>query len=236
MPLPWRSGIFFIIVRPYSNTILVNPARLLIPFCLFLLAGGPLYAQKVDRNRLVQFSGVVVAADSLEPVSFTNILNLNLRRGVAADFFGYFSFVARPGDTIVFSAVGYRRSSYIIPDSIEGDRYSMIKVMTRDTLLLTEAVIYPWPTLEQFKEAFVKMEIPDDDLEIARKNLERSEIYERSLEYPMDGAMNYRNTIDQRTSKLYYYGQLPPNNLLNPFAWAQFIKAWREGKFKRTRE
>ncbi|MBE0641057.1 MAG: carboxypeptidase-like regulatory domain-containing protein [Bacteroidales bacterium] len=214
----------------------MNTARLPFLILLLMLSAFGLNAQKTRPDQLVQFTGVVVTADSLEPVPFTHIINLNLRRGVAADFYGYFSFVARPGDTIVFSAIGFRKSSYVIPDSIEGDRYSMIKVMTRDTLLLAEAVIYPWPTLEQFKEAFVKMDIPDDDLEIARKNLERSEIYERSLEYPMDGAMNYRNTIDQRTSKLYYYGQLPPNNLLNPFAWAQFIKAWREGKFKRNRE
>jgi len=44
--------------------------------------------------------------------------------------------------------------------------------------------------------------------------------------------MNYRNYIDKQTSKLYYAGQLPPNNLLNPFAWAKFVEAWRAGKLK----
>ncbi len=164
---------------------------------------------------------------------FTHIVNTSLGYGTSADFYGYFSFVARKGDTLLFSAVGYRKSAYVIPDTIHSDRYSMIKVMTADTIMLSEAVIYPWPTLEQFKEAFVNMKIPDDDLEIARKNLERAEMLERAQAYAMDGAMNYRNYIDQHTSKLYYYGQAPPNNLLNPFAWAQFIKAWREGKFKR---
>ncbi|HOH99692.1 MAG TPA: hypothetical protein PLE85_04060 [Bacteroidales bacterium] len=185
------------------------------------------------KKDLVQFSGIIVTADSLQPVPFTHIVNTSLGYGTSADFYGYFSFVARKGDTLLFSAVGYRKSAYVIPDTIHSDRYSMIKVMTADTIMLSEAVIYPWPTLEQFKEAFVNMKIPDDDLEIARKNLERAEMLERAQAYAMDGAMNYRNYIDQHTSKLYYYGQAPPNNLLNPFAWAQFIKAWREGKFKR---
>jgi len=208
------------------------PVSLTIPLLVLSLFHGTT-ALAQDDPELVQFSGVIVTADSLQPVSFANIYNVNSRYGTSADFFGFFSFVARTNDTIVFSAVGFKKSTFVIPDSIYGNRYSMIKVMTSDTILLSEAVIYPWPTLEQFRDAFVNMKIPDDDLEIARKNLEAAEIYERSLNMPMDGAMNYRNYIDQHTSKLYYYGQLPPNNLLNPFAWAQFIKAWREGKFSR---
>jgi hypothetical protein len=52
----------------------------------------------------------------------------------------------------------------------------------------------------------------------------------------MDGPMNYRNFIEKTTSKYYYAGQLPPNNLLNPFAWARFIKAWKDGKFKSKKD
>lgn len=202
----------------------------LLAFLWILLS---LSAQGQSDEDLVQFSGIIITADSLQPVPFTNIYNVNLGQGTAADFYGYFSFVARRSDTLVFTAIGYKKSTFIIPDSIPGNRYSMIKAMTADTILLGETVIYPWPTLEQFRDAFVNMKIPDDDLEIARKNLDGSELYKRSLEMPMDGAMNYRNYIDQHTSKLYYYGQLPPNNLLNPFAWAEFIKAWRDGKFKK---
>jgi hypothetical protein len=33
-------------------------------------------------------------------------------------------------------------------------------------------------------------------------------------------------------TKIYSVGQQPMNNLLNPIKWAQFIDAWRKGKFK----
>ncbi len=185
---------------------------------------------------LVQFSGAVVTGDSLRPVSFTHIIDHNTGFGTISDYYGYFSFVARKGDSITFSAVGFKKSHFIIPDTIHSNRYTMFQVMTSDTVYLAETVIYPWPTKEQFKEAFLSMEIPDDDYEIARKNLERYELYVRAEAMPMDGSMNYRNYIDQTVSKLYYAGQTQPISLLNPFAWAQFIKAWEEGKFKRKKK
>jgi hypothetical protein len=182
---------------------------------------------------LVQFSGAVVTGDSLHPVAFTHIIDHNTGFGTISDYYGYFSFVARKGDTITFSAVGFKKGRFVIPDTIHNNRYTMFQVMTSDTVYLSETVIYPWPTKEQFKEAFLNLDIPDDDLEIARKNLDRYELYVRAEAMPMDGSMNYRNYIDQTVSKLYYAGQTQPISLLNPFAWAQFIKAWQDGKFKR---
>lgn len=198
-----------------------------------------IHAQRIQEEQeqyykdLVQFSGAVVTGDSLRPVSFTHIIDHNTGFGTISDYYGYFSFVARKGDTITFSAIGFKKGRFIIPDTIKDNRYTMFQVMTADTVYLSETVIYPWPTKEQFKEAFLKLDIPDDDLEIARKNLDRYELYVRAQEIPMDGSMNYRNYIDQTVSKLYYAGQTQPISLLNPFAWAQFFQAWQEGKFKR---
>jgi hypothetical protein len=188
--------------------------------------------QEYYKN-LVQFSGAVVTGDSLHPVAFTHIIDHNTNYGTISDYYGYFSFVARKGDTISFSAMGFKKGIFVIPDTIKNNRYTLFQVMATDTIYLNETVIYPWPTKEQFKEAFLNLDIPDDDLEIARKNLERYELYIRAEAMPMDGSMNYRNYIDQTVSKLYYAGQAQPISLLNPFAWAQFIKAWQDGKFKR---
>jgi hypothetical protein len=214
----------------------INPVIFFL-MCLFLPVC--IYAQRTQEDQeqyykdLVQFSGAVVTGDSLHPVAFSHIIDHNTGFGTISDYYGYFSFVARKGDTITFSAVGFKKGLFIIPDTIHNNRYTMFQVMTSDTIYLAETVIYPWPTKEQFKQAFLTLDIPDDDLEIARKNLERYELYIRGQNMPMDGSMNYRNYIDQTVSKLYYAGQTQPISLLNPFAWAQFIKAWEDGKFKR---
>ncbi len=189
--------------------------------------------ENIDDDDLVQFSGVIVTADSLNPIPFTTIIITNTGRGTIADFYGFFSFVAVKNDTVRFSAVGFKEVDFVIPDTITENRYSLIQVMSSDTILLQETVIYPWPSKEQFREAFVNLDIPDDDYEIARKNLEQAELLVRADKYQMDGSMNYRNYIDQKTSKLYYAGQVQPISLLNPFAWAQFVRAWKNGDFKR---
>lgn len=210
-----------------------------IGLIMFLMLPVLINAQRTQEEQeqyykdLVQFSGAVVSGDSLRPVAFTHIIDRKTGFGTISDYYGYFSFVARKGDTITFSAVGFKKAFFVIPDTIRNNRYTMFQVMTSDTVYLSETVIYPWPTKEQFKEAFLKLDIPDDDYEIARKNLERFELYARGQAMPMDGSMNYRNYIDQTVSKLYYAGQTQPISLLNPFAWAQFIKAWQDGKFKR---
>jgi hypothetical protein len=77
--------------------------------------------------------------------------------------------------------------------------------------------------------------VPDDDLDRARKNLDPDQIMIRVRDYPMDASMNYNNYIENQTSKLYYFGQQQPFNFLNPFAWAKFIKAWKDGDFKRKK-
>lgn len=209
--------------------------RIGIITCVFifsLLITKSLFAQ--ERIRLpIQFSGVVVTSDSLKSIPFTNIAIKNTHRGTTADFNGFFSFVALEGEEIVFSAIGYKRVYYKIPEILTKDRYSLIQALSDDTIMLAETVIHPWPSKEQFKQAFVNLSVPDDDYEIAMRNLAMEELKYMIRDYKMDGSMNYKNYINQQTDKLYYAGQLPPNNLLNPFAWAKFIKAWQNGDFKR---
>jgi hypothetical protein len=170
-----------------------------------------------DDRPLIQFSGVVVERDSLKPVPYTMIVIKNKKRGTVCDFFGFFSFVAQEKDTIEFSSVGYKKAIFIIPD----------------TILLKETVIYPWPSKEAFKKVFLETKIPEDDMDRAAKNLDRQALQSQYQTMPMDGSMNYKASMQQQYSKLYYAGQFPPNNLLNPIAWSKFIQAWRNGEFKK---
>lgn len=206
--------------------------RYLLTILVLLISGIRVVAQH-DDNGLVQFSGIVVTADSLTPVPYTNIVIKNTWRGTVADYYGYFSFVAYKKDTVIFSAVGFKKGEFAIPDSITGDRYSLIQVMASDTIMLTQTIIYPWPSKEKFKETFLKYDVPDDDYERAKKNLDLAQLKQMASNYPMDGSMNYRNSMQLYQDKLYYIGQTQPITILNPFAWAEFIKAWKEGKFKR---
>ena len=95
------------------------------------------------------------------------------------------------------------------------------------------------PGCQQFRQSFLKIAIPDDDAEIARKNLAIMDMHDRDPKnydpekFGMNGAQNYRIYVDRQVDKMYYAGQTIPNNLLNPIAWAKFIQAWKNGDFKK---
>lgn len=198
---------------------------------LSLFFGNEFFAQ-IDKDDLIQFSGIVVTRDSLSPVPFATILAKNTSRGTTSDYYGYFSFVAQPNDTLVFSSIGFRKSEFVVPIDLNGNRYSLIQSMLNDTIMIDMVEVYPWPTPAQFNEAFLAMDIPDDDLERMRKNLSPEVLKNRADAMPMTANMNFKWENQQRSNQLYYAGQYRPNNLLNPIAWAQFVKAWKRGDFK----
>ncbi len=208
----------------------------LILFLLFSLAGASsLLAQGGDED-LIQFSGVVITGDSLSPVPFTNVLIENTDKGTMTDYYGYFSFVAQKGDSILFSSIGYERRRFIIPDTLTTNRYSLIQILDKDTITLRETVIYPWPTREQFKQAFLEMEVPETDFDRAQRNLAQADMIARMDAAMPSGGETFKYSMQQYQQQIYYAGQAPPINVLNPVAWSQFIKAWKRGDFNSDRK
>ena len=106
-------------------------------------------------------------------IPYATVLIKGTGRGTVTDYQGFFSLVVAKGDVIEFSSVGHRSNSFYVPDSLSNDRYSIVELLTRDTVYLPETQIFPWPTKEQFKQAFLSINIPDDDYERAKRNLDR---------------------------------------------------------------
>jgi hypothetical protein len=186
-------------------------------------------------STLVQLSGLVMTADSLK--SLPQMLLKNARRKVVAisDFEGFFSVVVKEGDTIYFSQIGYRTTSYIVPKNLQENRYSIVQLMVNDTINLPATTIRPWPTRQKFAYEFVHGNFEDDQLETARKNIEKENLDQISINMSMDGAENYRSYMNKQYQQYYWSGQSPPMRLLDPIAWSQFFNAWKEGKFKKKK-
>lgn len=185
-----------------------------------------------DSLRLIQFSGVVLEGDSLTPLPFASVWVENSFKGSPADMYGFFSFVAEPGDTVRFSRVGYKTSVYVIPDTLSTNRYSMIHRMIKDTVTLDEFTVYPWPSKEEFKQAFMDLNQPSDEMIRAQQNLAMALLEKRLTDTDLsDGYTNYKFVMADQQTKLYRAGGYPEISLLNPIAWAQFIQAWKNGDF-----
>lgn len=182
------------------------------------------------EEKLIQLSGLVVEGDSLKGVPFTSIVVRKTNHGAVTDYDGFFTLIAKPGDIIEFVNLGYKDAQYVVPDTLKATHFSIVQTIRRDTFTLKEVAVYPWPNKEDFKAAFLKRNVANTDLDRARQNMAAEQMRELVKGVSMDAYGNYRYAMQQQYNKMYYSGQYPPNNLLNPLAWAQFIKALKAGK------
>lgn len=181
-------------------------------------------------KKLIQLSGVVVEGDSLKGVPFTSLVVGNTNHGAVTDIDGFFTLIAQPGDVIEFVNLGFKDAKYVVPDTLTATHFSIVQIIHHDTFALKEVNVYPWPSKEDFKAAFLKRNVANTDLDRAKQNLAAEQMRELIRGVSMDAYGNYRYAMQQQYNKAYQMGQYPPNNLLNPLAWAQFIKALKAGK------
>jgi hypothetical protein len=197
-----------------------------------LLGFFSLAAQKDPSDGLVQLSGVVVSGDSLSPVPFTSVLIKGSQRGTMCDYFGFFTLVARKSDTILFKSVGYTSAEVVINDTLSDSRYSMIQLLNRDTYELPEQEVFPWPSRDQFHDAFLALNAPYDDYDRAFANLTNEDVRLAIQGVPNTARSGSDYSIQKEYTRLYQMGLMPQASLTNPVAWAQFIRAWKRGDFK----
>jgi len=200
----------------------------------FLAAQGTVNAQQqpVKQDSIVQLYGVVMTADSLRGIPSASIIVLNKGRGTITNGDGVFSIVVVKGDKITFSSVGFKDKTVEIPKSWATNEMSVIQLLVADTNYLPATILKPRPTREQFERDFVNNRYDDDSYEIARQNLDEQKRRALIAALPADGREAVNFQLRQQANKYYYSGQLPPMNILNPLAWADFIKAWKRGDFK----
>lgn len=210
---------------------------LVLLFSLIAIIG--ISQEKSDTLRYVQFSGVVVTEDDngdIKPLPYTNIAVMNSTRGTISEFDGFFSIVAEVGDTIVFSRVGFSTTTHVIADTLTHDYYSWYQVMSKDNILLPEAVIYPWPSKIHYKKEFLALDVSNDMRRKMEENMAEQVLREMRYEMPTDGTESYSYVLQDQIYEARYSGQYKPMNIFNPISWAQFVKAWKNGDFKKKEE
>ena len=194
-----------------------------------VLSVQSLQAQEQKRD-VIQFAGVVTTQDTVSGIMGAHIYVPKGGRGTTANYYGYFSFPVLEGDSVVISAVGFRKKSLIIPE-LDEDSYTIIVTMGEDTTFLPELEILPFPTEEIFKEAVLAYRLPNQgDLLNMDNNLDQMTLAEMARLMPMDGSMNHKYFTQQQA--IYLHDAYGPryNPLLNPFAWAEFFKSLKKKK------
>lgn len=187
---------------------------------------------ETSRDSVVQLYGVIMTADSLVGIPAVSIMVKGQNRGTISNAQGVFSIVVLKGDQVEFTHVTYKPKTINIPRNLEGNQYSVVQLMVIDTVYLPATIIRPRPTPEQFARDFVNNKVPDDDIEVARRNTSAAKRRVLLQTTPGDGGEATRIQMNKVATRAVYQGQTPPQNIFNPAAWAEFIQAWKRGDFK----
>ncbi len=195
---------------------------------------------KAQQDQPLQISGVVITNDSIpQYVPFAHVVVKHRQRGTMTNAEGFFSFATLPGDTIHFTSIGFKKEMLVVPDTLSEKEYLARIVMKRDTTMLEEVTLYPWPTPERFKEAFLATNVATTDEDIAMRNLAIQELKERAeaMGYSPEEIQDF--AIMSRQSDIYNYGRYQGFDnggtailgaLSNPLAWAEFFESLKRGK------
>tara|TARA_R110002049_G_scaffold64267_7_gene169820 strand:+ start:869 stop:1513 length:645 start_codon:yes stop_codon:yes gene_type:complete len=208
--------------------------RLILLFVVLLgLLGNSVdvFSQEAKDKKVIQFSGIILNADSTTAIPGVNIYVPKKGRGTSSNRFGYFSMPVLAGDSIVFSYIGLKRQTITIPEDMEKDEVSYILTMVQDEIALQEVQVMPYPTEEEFKNAILAVNI-DAAPPLNRGNLSPQLLLRWAADMPSSGNENFRQFTNQQSQQtMDRYGPRPMP-LLNPFAWAQFIKSIKNGDLK----
>ena len=114
-------------------------------FCLtflFFLAASSLLRLSAQQVAPILFHGLVVDADTRQPLKGAHYMIREKTAG-AADDRGMVSFYARHRDTVRFSCVGYKDFNMIIGDTLLAQEYVAGIFLTSDTILIPAVVVMP---------------------------------------------------------------------------------------------
>ncbi|WEK19365.1 MAG: hypothetical protein P0Y49_21555 [Candidatus Pedobacter colombiensis] len=204
--------------------------KYLLTIMLSLFVSSVFAQQNTKEKQLIQFAGIITDVDSNTVVPYVTVTNLtNKEQRYAANYKGYFSFIAHPGDTILYTAIGYRDLLLAIPAQINDSKYTAMIKMKAEIVNLPTVRVYPWATVEDFTRDFMSMKIADDDYVIAARNLSSESLGGLIMTLPRDGgeiqSINNRLNHDRALNK----NMVQTNPLLNPFAWGKLMQSIFKG-------
>jgi len=208
--------------------------KYIFSFCLLIAFYSSSVAQ-VSRQ-VIQFSGFIIGEDE-NPLIGVHVYIPKAGRGTATNNVGFFSVPTVTGDSVVISAVGYKKRYIRIPNNLTESAYSVVIELKEDFAQLPMVEVYPYPTEELFKQAFLALELPDEKEQKAiQRNLDQDMLNRMMYENPtVEPGAAFRYSMNQQAYYAANRNFFPTNPLLNPFAWANFIKSIKRGDLKKKK-
>lgn len=192
-----------------------------------LLVSSNLSAQ--NSQRIVQLSGIVVGGDSLYGVPYVSVYVPKAGRGTMTNTVGFFSLATLVGDSVVVSAIGFKKRSLRIPDN-DKQSFSVVIELIMDTTLIPTVEVFPYYTEELFKQAFLALQLPEDNYNNMQQNLNDRFMSRLYVDEGMGANANYRYYMQQQAIRQdnRFKDPIASSQLFNPFAWYSAVNSLRE--------
>ena len=188
---------------------------------IFSLCAYSSYAQ--GTQNVMQLTGLVVGGDSLYGIPGVHVYVPKAGRGTSTNYYGYFSLPTMVGDSVVVSAIGYKTKEFIIPYN-EKRSVSLIIELKEDTTVLPLLEVFPYPTEELFKQAFLSLKLPDNYYNGININ---DQIMSR---------VTHAQKADSRNYFLYKAANRQNFVVLDAFAWSRAVRELKNKRAVRKRK
>lgn len=207
---------------------------ILCGFMWGILCFNPLESKAQGEQQVIIFSGLLVEGDSAYGIPNAHIYIPKVGRGTVSDSWGSFRMPVLAGDTVEISVIGYQTQRVVIPNT-KSKSYSVLINMKEEMVYMPEVVVFPYASPEEFKEAVLAVELPNDQSEILRKSLNSNKIRAMASSLPMSANMSHRYFMKQQIGAIANRNSATAIPLLNPFAWYEFIKSLKKKKKKKKK-
>jgi len=168
--------------------------------------------EEIIGSQPILFRGVVVDAVTQEPVEGVQYFS---DRQAATDANGLFSFYAHIHDTIIFECKGYRKTLFLVSDTLKAREYTMGLFLNPDTLFISEVVVIP--RLGDLK-TFMMTDTPVRSTEEmnATNNLKLSAYQSiAGIDQLGNPDANYQLLKQQQKTNAYEKGGIPSDKMVN---------------------
>jgi len=195
-----------------------------------------------DSNpQIIEVSGVILHRNErgkLEPIPYATVLALGTSRGTYANYDGMFSLVIKKGQTLRFSAIGFETVEITVPADQPDISQSVVIELKFQAAELNQVVVMPWPNRNNLRAEFLAMN-PNEALMMqaeARRNLEEQQLLAMQQAFKMDSKDAATYYLQKQARDFSYMGQVPPQAIFDPLAWARFIREQKAKKEKKEKE
>jgi len=151
-------------------------------------------SKSMAQSDEVIIRGIVLSDDNMEPLPFAHIVIDST--GTTSNIYGNFHLKVAKTDTLHFSYIGYKKKSYVIPDSISANEIAIEIILLKDITFLRSVTVTSLPaTLSDLKEELMATEVPiEEEIEHAKKGIELATyqyLYMKSFKLNMDAYDNH---------------------------------------------